>query len=179
MPGQSDQAGKACVAVSAAILTSVHLLHLCAGGKESLGICGAAELGGGGRGGGGGSTMSQRRWYRCAMRSQCSCGDMPALSADAAIFSPCSSVPVTNVTDLPCSRWNRAATSAAMVEYAPPMCGSAWHSAGDGAKQTRHRLPRIVREAAGVTEGRHDGTACHRNRGPAPGAAAMGSRRPE
>lgn len=100
-------------------------------------------------------TMSQRVWYRCAIRSQCSCGVTPAAAADAAIFSPCSSVPVTNVTALPRRRWKRAATSAAIVEYAPPMCGSA--------------LPPRASVAAGPTAGPQ--LRCERAHCP-PGAVA-------
>lgn len=61
-------------------------------------------------------TNCQRAVYCAAILSQCSWGSTPALAADSAIFSPCSSVPVIKLTVLPCIRWNLATTSAAIVE---------------------------------------------------------------
>jgi hypothetical protein len=49
------------------------------------------------------------------IRSQNSCGEMPAARADCSTFWPCSSLPVRNLTLRPSSRMNRANTSHATV----------------------------------------------------------------
>lgn len=51
-----------------------------------------------------GHTCVHKDLYSSTMLSQCSCGCMPRAFAASAIFSPCSSVPVTNLTRLPCRR---------------------------------------------------------------------------
>ena len=60
-----------------------------------------------------------------ALRSASSCGVIPSRSAAFSIGSPCSSVPVRKKTSSPRCRMCRASTSAAIVEYAWPRCGSA------------------------------------------------------
>ena len=60
-----------------------------------------------------------------AFRSASSCGEIPSRSAAVSIGSPCSSVPVRKKTSSPRWRMCRASTSAAIVEYACPRCGSA------------------------------------------------------
>jgi len=49
-------------------------------------------------------TCVHKDLYSSTTLSQCSCGCMPRALAASAIFSPCSSVPVTNLTSLPCRR---------------------------------------------------------------------------
>ena len=71
------------------------------------------------------STRSPISWKRGALRSASSCGVIPSRSAASATGSPCSSVPVRKKTSSPRWRMWRARTSAAIVEYAWPRCGSA------------------------------------------------------
>uniref|UniRef100_A0A0A9CTP5 OVA1 n=1 Tax=Arundo donax TaxID=35708 RepID=A0A0A9CTP5_ARUDO len=71
------------------------------------------------------SRSSQSILYEFEIVSQCSFGFLPLASAEVAIFSPCSSVPVINITFFSSNLWKRAMASAAMVVYALPMCGGA------------------------------------------------------
>ncbi len=53
-------------------------------------------------------------------------GSFPTVMAASWTFFPCSSVPVTNKTSLPCSLFHLAKVSATIFWYAWPMCGSAF-----------------------------------------------------
>ena len=62
-----------------------------------------------------GLAFSHSDLYSATMPSQWSCGNRPRLAAASAIFSPCSSVPVTNRTRRPRSRCARICLSLLLV----------------------------------------------------------------
>jgi ribosomal protein L37AE/L43A len=64
-------------------------------------------------------------WYE-ELRTLCArFGYRPTLSSAAcSTLVPCSSVPMRKKTSSPRCRWNQAATSAAAVVWACPMCGA-------------------------------------------------------
>ena len=69
-------------------------------------------------------TSAETALNRSAFLSASSRGLIPCFSAANATGSPCSSVPVRKKTSSPRWRMCRASTSAAIVVYAWPRCGS-------------------------------------------------------
>ena len=70
------------------------------------------------------STVRASSRKRSAIGSAHSFGESPAAAAACATFAPCSSVPVSRNASAPQRRAWRVATSAAIVVYAWPRCGS-------------------------------------------------------